>query len=148
MNGATKAIGQTSPEAVSGNPLTGAQRGLLGLFLISIAFVITQTFGIIKLPVNPGIADAIVVVLAVASTLVSLAGQLPAQNVALAAAIVGIMGGAIHVLGAFTGIPFGPITYAPQSGLRLLGTAPWFMPLLWIIIILNARGVARLILRP
>ena len=148
MNGATNAVGRTSSEAVSGNPLIAAQRGLLGVFLISIGFLIAQTFGFLKLPVSQGIFDAIVVVLAVASTLVSLAGQLPAQNVALAAVIVGILGGAVHVLGAFTGIPFGPINYFPECGLRLLGTAPWFMPLLWIVAILNARGVARLILRP
>jgi uncharacterized membrane protein len=148
MNGATNAVGRASSEADSINPLTAAQRGLLGVFLLAIGLVIAQTFGLLKLPVSPGISDGIVIVLALASTLVSLAGQLPAQNVALAAVIVGILGGAVHVLGAFTGIPFGPINYAPESGVRLLGTAPWFMPLLWIIAILNARGVARLILRP
>jgi uncharacterized membrane protein len=121
---------------------------LLALFLIAIAFLIAQTFGVVKLPISPGISDAIVLVLAVASTLVSLAGQLPAQNVLLAAAIVGVMGGAIHTLGAFTGIPFGPITYFHESDPRLFNALPWFMPFLWIIAILNARGVARLILRP
>ncbi len=147
MNGATKTAGRTS-ESDSGNALPAAQRGLLGLFLIVIAFVIAQTFGVVRLPTSLGISDAIVLVLAVASTLVSLAGQLPAQNVLLAAAIVGIMGGAIHTLGAFTGIPFGPITYFHESDPRLFNALPWFMPFLWIIAILNARGVARLILRP
>jgi uncharacterized membrane protein len=30
----------------------------------------------------------------------------------------------------------------------LFNALPWFMPFLWVIVILNARGVARLILRP
>jgi len=147
MNGATRTAGQTS-ETTSGNPLAVAQRGLLGLFLISIALLIAQEFGLARLPVSREVLDAIVLMLAVASTLASLAGQLPAQNVLLATAIVGVMGGAIHTISAFTGIPFGPITYFHESGLRLFNALPWFLPLLWIIAVLNARGVARLILRP
>jgi uncharacterized membrane protein len=147
MNGATKTAGQ-APETVSGNPLTTAQRALLGLFLIAIALLIAQTFGALRLPLSNGVFDSIVLVLAVASTLVSLAGQLPAQNVALATAIVASIGSVIHMIGAFTGIPFGPVTYTTGAGLKLFGVLPWFLPLVWVLVILNARGVSRLILRP
>jgi uncharacterized membrane protein len=102
----------------------------------------------LRLPVSDGVFDSIVLFLAVASTLVSLAGQLPAQNVGLAAAIVASMGGVIHMIGALTGIPFGPVTYTIAAGLKLFGVLPWFIPLVWVLIILNARGVSRLILRP
>jgi uncharacterized membrane protein len=147
MNGATKTAGETS-EAISSLPLKAAQRALLGLFLIASIFCIAQTFGLLRLPVSEGLANGILLALVLASTLVSLAGQLPAQNVALAAVIVAGMGGAIQLIGAFTGIPFGPITYSQETGFKLFGALPWFMPLLWVVVILNARGVARLILRP
>jgi uncharacterized membrane protein len=147
MNGATKTAGQ-APETVSANPLTTAQRALLGLFLIAIALLIAQTFGVLRLPLSNGVFDSIVLVLAVVSTLVSLAGQLPAQNVGLATAIVASIGSGIHMIGAFTGIPFGPVTYTSESGLKLFGVLPWFLPLVWVLVILNARGVSRLILRP
>ena len=147
MNGATKTAGQAS-EGISGNPLITAQRALLGLFLVAIIFVIVQTLGVTRLGVNEGVADGIVLLLALASTVVSLAGQLPAQNVALAGVIVAGMGGMIHTIGALTGIPFGPIAYGGDTGFKLVGGLPWFVPLLWVVVILNARGVSRLILRP
>jgi uncharacterized membrane protein len=147
MNGATKTAGQAS-ESISGHPLMTAQRALLGVFLIAIGVLIAQTFGVLRLPVSVGLCDSLVLFLALASTLVSLAGQLPAQNVGLAAAIVASIGSTIHMIGALTGIPFGPVVYTSETGLKLFGVLPWFMPLLWVVVIFNARGVARLILRP
>jgi uncharacterized membrane protein len=146
MNGVTKTAGRTA-ETASGNSLKIAQHVLMGLFLIAAGLVMARLFVSIPLPVSERILDAVVLVLALASTLVSLAGQLPAQNVLLATAIVAAMGGGIHALGSLTGMPFGPIIYNPNSGL-LFNTLPWFIPLVWVIVILNARGVARLILRP
>lgn len=124
-----------------------AQRALLGVFLIAMVSAIVQAMGIVKLPINEGMLDGITLLLALASTVTSLAGQLPAQNVGLAAVIVAAMGGVIHVIGAMTGIPFGPINYSAEAGFKIFGL-PWFMPLLWVVVILNARGVSRLILRP
>lgn len=134
-------------EGISSHPLMTAQRALLGLFLIAMVLTVSQTIGIWRLPTGEGVLDGVTLSLALASTLVSLAGQLPAQNVALAAAIVAAMGGAIHVIGALTGIPFGPIAYGTEAGFKLFGL-PWFMPLVWVVVIFNARGVSRLILRP
>ena len=147
MSGATKTVGQVS-EGISGHPLTTAQRALLGVFLIAIISTIAQTCGVLHLPVSVGLLDGVALFLAVASTLVSLGGQLPAQNVALATAVVAAMGAAAHSIGALTGIPFGPVTYTGATGLKLFGVLPWFMPLVWVVVILNARGVSRLILRP
>ena len=147
MNGATKSAEQAR-ESVSGNPLTTAQRALLGLFLIAIIVAIARTCGLLRLSVSVGWLDSLVLLLAAASTLVSLAGQLPAQNVGLATVVVASIGGGIHMIGALTGIPFGPVTYTQAAGLKLFGELPWFMPLVWVVVILNARGVSRLILRP
>lgn len=147
MNGATKTAGQTSA-TISSHPLLGVQRALLGLFLVASIFSIAQTLGLLRLSMSEGLVDGVLLAAALASTLASLAGQLPAQNVTLATVIVAGMGGAIQMIGAFTSIPFGPITYSHETGFKLFGALPWFMPLLCVLVILNARGVARLILRP
>jgi uncharacterized membrane protein len=146
MNGATKTAGRSS-ETASGNHLKTVQLALLGLFLVAISGAMLQTVGWPRLP-HAGWLDGIILLVALASTVASLAGQLPLQNVALAAVIVAGMGGVIHAIGALSGIPFGPITYTGEAGLKLFGALPWFMPLLWVVVIFNARGVARLVLRP
>jgi uncharacterized membrane protein len=91
---------------------------------------------------------ALFVLLAVATTLTALARQLPAQNVALAATLIGVIAGAAQTLGALTAIPFGPYVYGGQFGPLLFYPLPWAAPLLWVVAILNSRGVARLIMRP
>jgi hypothetical protein len=73
-----------------------------------------------------------------ATTLTALARQLPVQNVALAAFAIGLLGSLAHWLGGSAGLPVGPPTTSPL---------PWQVAVLWVVFILNARGVARLILR-
>src|SRR4051812_24093479 len=115
MNGATKTTGRTS-ETPSATPLEIIQRVSLALFLVTICFSLAQNVVSFRSPITPGISDAILLLLALASTLVSLSGQLPAQNVLLATVIIALFGGGIHALGAFTGIPFGPVHYLHESG--------------------------------
>ena len=83
-----------------------------------------------------------------AATLVALARRLPAQNVAVIAAIIGLASAFITILSAKTSIPFGPRAYTERFGARLFGILPWPVPLLWLCVLLNSRAVARLILRP
>jgi uncharacterized membrane protein len=80
----------------------------------------------------------------------SLTRQLPAQNVMLASLIVAFVGGSAQTLGAMTAIPFGPYVYMDAIGQRLFEPLPlpWTVPFIWIVAILSARGVGRLILRP
>jgi uncharacterized membrane protein len=93
--------------------------------------------------------DGLLIVLATATTLASITRRLPGQNVILAAVIIGAISGGIESVGALTGIPFGPFVYNyPAIGRELFPPLPWVIPLLWIFVLLNARGVARLILRP
>jgi uncharacterized membrane protein len=93
-------------------------------------------------------SEALLLLLATAGTLTALARQLPSQNVLLAAAIIAIIGGAAHIFGAISGIPFGPLLFGPDAGWKFFGTLPWALPLLWIVAVLNSRGMTRLILRP
>ena len=86
--------------------------------------------------------------LALASTLVSLARTLPLQNIiAGVLLILGIAGG-IQTLGATTGIPYGPVVFMDVSGEKMFNALPWTAPFLWVVILMNCRGVARLMLRP
>jgi len=92
--------------------------------------------------------EASCLLLATATTIVAQARRLPAQNVLLAGGLIALMSGAVQTLGAATGIPFGAHTFTDSAGQRVFDILPWPMPLLWVVIILNARGIARLILRP
>jgi uncharacterized membrane protein len=93
--------------------------------------------------------DALCLVTAAATTIVAQTKRLPTQNVVLSAVLIALVGGAVQYLGATRAhIPFGPIQYLPDAGPRIADVLPWLMPLLWVVVILNARGVARLIVRP
>lgn len=131
--------------AASGKGPKAARLALLGLFLVAIAAAIAQVF--VPFPA-PGIWLGGALILAIASTLMSLSRQLPAQNVLLAAVIIGIISGAVHLLGSFTGIPFGPVIYSREAGPLLFNSLSWSMPFIWIVAVLNSRGVARLMMRP
>lgn len=87
-------------------------------------------------------------VLALATTVFALARSLPAQNVVAATVGVLFISSVAQILGAKTGIPFGRYFYTETLGAQLLGVVPWPLPLLWTAVILNSRGVARLIMRP
>jgi uncharacterized membrane protein len=102
----------------------------------------------IELPGKPGWPEALLLVLATAGTISALARQLPLQNVLLAASVIALMGGAVHALGVTMGIPFGPFLFGAEAGPHLFKTLPWALPLIWVVAILNSRGVARLVLRP
>src|SRR5262249_54218374 len=92
--------------------------------------------------------DGVLLVLAAATTLSSLARQLPAQNVMLASVIIIFIAGAVQTLGALTAIPFGPYVYTDAIGQRLFEPLPWAVPIVWLVTILCARVVGRLMLRP
>jgi uncharacterized membrane protein len=92
--------------------------------------------------------DVALVLLAAAGTITALQRQLPLQNVLLAVFGIAVIGGGFSALDAKTGMPFGPLIFTSGMGTPLFKTLPWPMPLIWVIVILNSRGVARLILRP
>ena len=99
---------------------------------------------------RPGVDWPLGVLLGVAlvSTLVSLARTLPLQNIFMAVVFILGIGGGIQTLGAMTGIPFGPVLFMDSLGEKMFNVLPWTAPFLWVLVILNCRGVARLILRP
>lgn len=118
----------------------------LSAFLLAAGFLSTLTA--IATRSNASWPEAMLLVLATVSTLVALTRQLPLQNVLLAASIIALIGGIAHTLGAKSGIPFGQFMFGADAGWKIFGVLPWAVPFLWVVVILNSRGVARLILRP
>jgi uncharacterized membrane protein len=118
----------------------------LSYFLLAAGFLSTFVAAGVKSDSNW--PEAFLLLLATASTLTGLTRQLPSQNVLLVSFVIAIIGGVAHSIGARSGIPFGPFMFGTQIGPKIFNTLPWAMPLLWIVAVLNSRGVARLILRP
>lgn len=115
--------------------------------VLAVAFGL-QLFSLFQ-PVKFGpLLDAAFLALATAGTLAALWRRLPLQNVVLAAGTMALIGGGFSALGARTNLPFGPFVYASGSGPLMFKTLPWSIPLVWVVIVLNSRGMARLMLRP
>ena len=92
--------------------------------------------------------EGLFLVVATASTLAGLGRRLPLQNVLATGFIVAVISGAVIALASGSGIPFGPIVYSPLLGGKIFDLLPWPLPLAWIFLIVNGRGIARLIMRP
>lgn len=118
------------------------------LFAAAFVLVAVILFKPFKLPGHAGWPEALLLLSGVACTITSMTRRLPLQNVLLAVFIIVVIGGAAHTLGAITGIPFGPFAFGPSIGTEIFKTLPWAVPLIWVMAVLNSRGVARLILRP
>ena len=88
------------------------------------------------------------IALAALSTLTALARQLQWQYVLTAASICAVWGGVAQAFSADSGIPFGPFTFGPDAGPQFFNRLPWTVPVLWLVVLFNSRGVGRLILRP
>jgi hypothetical protein len=69
------------------------------------------------------------------TTLIALSRHLPWQNVIWASIIIGSVAGTVHALGNMF---FGSAKAAAGSAIS------WQLPVIWVMVILNARGVARL----
>lgn len=123
-------------------------RGAFGVTLICFGLVFWQTISRSPLPGKSGWPEALLILSLTIATLTSLARQLPGPKVLLGASIVAILGAGAHAIGVTAAIPFGPFVYTDLVGPRLFGTVAWPIPLVWIIVILNARGVTRLGLKP
>ena len=102
----------------------------------------------VELPFGFGWIEALLPVSAVATTLMALACRLPLQNVLMAGVSISSLATGILAVGAMTGTPFGPLVYTDSLGECLFQVVPWPLPLLWVVLIVNGRGVARLVMRP
>lgn len=92
--------------------------------------------------------DGLLLASALATSMLALGRRLPFQNVLTATGLIVLLAGGLLGLTAWTGIPFGPIFFTENAGTKIGDLLPWTLPLWWVVLLLNGRGVARLILRP
>ena len=145
-----------SPTPPGQRPRTPAAKPRLGwlhwLFtaLLAVAFLLALAANsqALNLPGKTGWPELLLILLATVTTITALARQLALQNVLLAAFVIALIGGAVQALNAAMEIPFGPLIYGTEAGPQLFKTLPWVLPLIWVVAILNSRGMARLVLRP
>jgi uncharacterized membrane protein len=136
------------PEEISTGLLKKIHWTFAGLFLIALIGAGAVTLFPGRILAQPDALQAGLVLLTGAFTLIYLSRQLPGQNVLLAAAIMAFIGSLAHSVSALTSVPFGRFVYTPAAGPQFFDALAWFIPFLWVIVLLNSRGVARLILRP
>ena len=122
--------------------------GLLALFALLFLFVVCAEVTGSPTFAKTGKALAGLLMLATATTLAALTLRLPGQNVILASAIISVIASAAHTLNGLTSIPFGPCIYTPNIGQEIFHPLPWMIPFIWVLMLLNARGVGKLMLRP
>ena len=137
------------PEGFSGNARNSTAPKPLWPLRLLLALALVSAIASMFMPVRQSApADAFAIVLAAAASVAILARTLPLQSVLFAALITALIGGAGLGLSAQTGLPFGPVSFGDIHGPLLFNCVPWKVPFLWIVAILNSRGVARLVLRP
>jgi uncharacterized membrane protein len=90
----------------------------------------------------------LLITLTAISTLTAMARQLQWQYVLTAAGIAAVFGSLAHIASSTAGIPLGPFIFGPAAGPRFFDKLPWTVPIIWVVVLFNARGVGRLILRP
>ncbi len=113
--------------------------------LVWLANVIISGFGI-KLPADGLWVEALLPVTALATTLLGQRRVLPWQNILAMAAIMGVFGYSVMAVCVRTGLPFGPLVFLDADANPLFDAVPWWIPALWVVLVVNARGVARLTL--
>lgn len=91
--------------------------------------------------------EALLLCCGTAAVIASVSTTLPFQNVLWAALVAAGLGGLVQAVVALAPAPFGGIRYTEAAGSRILGVVPWTVPMLWALLILTARGMARWILR-
>lgn len=137
---------QPANDTVSGsNRKQWFTKPCLILFAACIGWSLLTEFNLIS--IGPNLLPLIILVIAAAILSVfTLTRVLPVENSIAATVFVLTISSFMGMIGAKTGIPFGPIQYA--LGWKLFHLLPWYLPLIWLIFLIQSRGVARLILRP
>lgn len=91
--------------------------------------------------------DGVFLVMAMLTTVSTLSRQIPFQNVLMAAPIIALIGAAAHWTSFVSGIPFGPIHVLHANGNSIFQEWIAALALVWVVAVLNARGVAHLLLQ-
>lgn len=121
-----------------------------GFILFLVFFAVNEALLLLRIhPAGAGLwVEGLLLVSAALCALLSLAQRLPLQNVLTAGLLIFSISGIIVGIATATGVPFGPLVFSDIMGMRFFDAVPWTVPVLWIVIIITGRGVARLMMRP
>jgi uncharacterized membrane protein len=117
------------------------------VFLAAAVGALLMTFQVTPSKYSP-LFEGLFLVLAAALTMANHARRLPVENAIMAAIFIAVISSLVQIIGVKTGIPFGPLNYTENFGPKLFHLLPWSIPIIWVVFLLNSRGVAKLILRP
>jgi len=137
---------EVSADGVAQLPSAWAHALHKPVFLVFVVSLVAAGIALV-LGIRSGPLQGLIWLMAATTSVVGLARQLPEQNMVVSAALIGAISLGISVVGEKTGVPFGPRTYSATLGAKILAV-PWSIPLLWLAVVVNARGLARLIMRP
>ncbi len=140
-----------SERAIASRPSPFLDRWHKPVFILSLlSWAASLIFDSLRMESSPAArwSNAFLLCFATLSTLLALGRRLPLQNVVATAGVIAVIGGAISILNSAASVPFGPVRYTSSIGGKLFDVLPWPVPLGWIFVIVNGRGVARLIMRP
>lgn len=142
---------RVTPDASKGHsvpksPIFATTPWLRALYALSVGFAVL-TLCLQRLQPDAQWPTGVLLSLAFVANLASQSRSLPLQNVLAGALSIVVVSGIILTVNATLSFPFGSVTY-PANGGGFFGPVPWWLPLLWVVVILNCRGVARLVLRP
>ncbi|MBM3824283.1 MAG: carotenoid biosynthesis protein [Verrucomicrobia bacterium] len=121
---------------------------VLVLFLLALVAQGVATLLDLSPPSRDPAFECVFWILASACTVTGLHRRLPLQQALGAAAWVGGLAWLVELASLRFSIPFGPRAFLGSLGASPPNTVPAVIPCVWIVMVLNARGVARLILRP
>jgi len=121
---------------------------VLHLFLVQFVLVCANLWLPIFGQGNALWPRAVLLGLATATTCTSLARRLPPQNVLSATAIIVLSAAVMHGLASLGGKGAGPYLTHVASEPNLIRSVPWITLVVWVLVLLNSRGIARSILRP
>jgi hypothetical protein len=118
----------------------------VGLLAAACAVALFRTLASSSVPVASGWRDAVLVILAALTTLISLSNRLPLQNVLLAALLAGALGSLGQAFGSWAALSFIQGAETAMAGPGLFQGWAWWTPCWWVVAILSSRGMAQLIL--
>lgn len=132
----------------SGRVERWSHRACLGFFLLMWGLVLLRQFPALSTVGGANWPEAVLLVAVLVVTVSSLAQQISLQSALMGAGMIGMIGSVAHWASYVSGVPFGPLHF-PHA----YGTTPfqeWFFvpACIWVAMLLNARGLARLILKP
>lgn len=117
---------------------------VIGLFVAVAGLgLVNQSAGIFP---AQGWLNAAVVIIAFCASVCAMPPTLARTNVLMAGGLAAFIGGFAHAVNAAMGMPFGRGEFTPAAGPSILGLIPWWLPVIWTVITLAARGTARLFL--